>query len=93
MTYKKKLIEMALPLPEINDASAYGNSGDWTASQGYPPLVGPAAVATERAVLFASVVDDPSEHPEKWPTEAAQNAERERLFGIIRRMCSSGGRA
>jgi putative DNA methylase len=32
------------------------------------------------------VVDDPSEHPEKWPTEAAQNDERERLFDIIRRM-------
>jgi len=31
-------------------------------------------------------VDDPSEDTEKWPTEDAQNAERERLFGIIRRM-------
>ena len=38
------------------------------------------------AVLFASVVDDPSEHPERFPTEEAQNAERERLFDIIRRM-------
>ena len=41
---------------------------------------------TARAVLFASVVDDPSEHPDKFPTEEAQNAERERLFDIIRRM-------
>ena len=39
---------------------------------------------TARAVLFASVVDDPCEHPEMWPTEEAQNAERERLFDIIR---------
>jgi putative DNA methylase len=37
-------------------------------------------------VLFASVVDDPSSHPEKFPTEAAQERERERLFGIIRKM-------
>ena len=41
---------------------------------------------TARAVLFASVVDDPAAHPEMWPTEEAQNAERERLFDIIRRM-------
>src|SRR5262249_15811427 len=39
-----------------------------------------------RAVLFASVVDDPSEHPEQWSTEEKQNAERERLFGIVRRL-------
>ena len=37
-------------------------------------------------MLFASVVDDPSEHPEQWPTEDAQNTERERLFGILRQM-------
>jgi len=41
---------------------------------------------TARAVLFASVVDDPSEHPEKFKTEAAQDAERERLFVIVREM-------
>ena len=41
---------------------------------------------TARAVLFASVVDDPSSHPEKFPPEEAQAAERARLFGIIRRM-------
>jgi putative DNA methylase len=41
---------------------------------------------TARAVLFASVVDDPSAHPERFPTEEAQNLERERLFGILRRM-------
>ncbi|MCE7967899.1 MAG: DUF1156 domain-containing protein [Leptolyngbya sp. PLA3] len=41
---------------------------------------------TARAVLFASVVDDPSEHPDRFPTEDAQNAERERLFDILRSM-------
>ncbi|GIX27877.1 MAG: hypothetical protein KatS3mg123_1758 [Burkholderiales bacterium] len=30
------------------------------------------------------MVDDPSSHPEKFPTEEAQERERERLFGIIR---------
>ncbi len=41
---------------------------------------------TARAVLFASVVDDPSEHPSEWPTEEEQDTERERLFDIIRLM-------
>jgi len=34
-------------------------------------------------VLFASLVDDPSEHPEAFPTEQAQEQERERLFRLI----------
>lgn len=41
---------------------------------------------TARAVLFASVVDDPSSHPEKFTTEEAQNIERERLFDIVREL-------
>jgi len=34
-------------------------------------------------VLFASLVDDPSAHPDRFPTEEAQQAERLRLFAII----------
>ena len=37
-----------------------------------------------RAVLFSSVVDDPRPILKKFPTEEAQAAERERLFGIVR---------
>jgi putative DNA methylase len=36
-----------------------------------------------QAVLFAQLVDDPSAHPDKFPTEEAQTKERERLFKII----------
>ena len=39
-----------------------------------------------RAVVFASMVDDPSSYPDEFPTEAAQDAERQRLFGIIERL-------
>lgn len=39
-----------------------------------------------RAVLFAQLVDDPSSHPDRFPTEEAQRAERERLHGIIERL-------
>jgi len=53
-TQPKKLIEVALPLPEINDASAYDKM----------PGIGPHPKGIHhwwaRAVLFASVVDDPS---------------------------------
>ncbi|MEU3223565.1 DUF1156 domain-containing protein [Streptomyces sp. NPDC006976] len=43
-------------------------------------------LAAARAVLFAQLVDDPSSHPELFPTEEEQKKERERLHGIIRRL-------
>ncbi len=83
----KKLIEVALPLPEINDASAYDKRpGIGPHPKGIHHWWARLPLPTARAVLFASVVDDPSGHPEKWLTEEAQDAERERLFEIIRRM-------
>lgn len=84
-SYKKKLIEVALPLPEINDASAYDKMpGIGPHPKGIHQWWARLPLPTARAVLFASVVDDPESHPEKWPTEELQNAERERLFDIIR---------
>lgn len=86
-TYRKKLIEVALPLPEINDASAYDKMpGIGPHPKGIHHWWARLPLPTARAVLFASVVDDPSAHPERFPTEEAQNLERERLFGILRRM-------
>ena len=83
----EKLIEVALPLPEINDASAYDKMpGIGPHPKGIHHWWARLPLPTARAVLFASVVDDPSEHPEEFQTEEAQNAERERLFDIIRRM-------
>ncbi|MFN5753748.1 MAG: DUF1156 domain-containing protein, partial [Pseudanabaena sp.] len=43
-------------------------------------------LAACRAVLFASLVDDPSSLPDEFPTEDEQNIERLRLFGIIERL-------
>lgn len=86
-TRNKKLIEVALPLPEINDASAYDKMpGIGPHPKGIHQWWARLPLPTARAILFASVVDDPSSHPERWPTEDAQNSERERLFGVIRRM-------
>ena len=43
-------------------------------------------LATARAVIWSSLVDDPSSHPEQFPTEEAQRVERERLFVILRKL-------
>jgi putative DNA methylase len=84
---KKKLIEVALPLPEINDASAYDKMpGIGPHPKGIHHWWARLPLPTARAILFASVVDDPESHPEKWPTEEQQSQERERLFDILRRM-------
>ena len=40
-------------------------------------------LAAARAVIWSSLVDDPSSHPEKFPTEEDQSKERQRLFKIL----------
>jgi putative DNA methylase len=86
MTYRKKLIEVALPLDAINKASAKEKS----IRHGHPSTLhlwwARRPLAACRAVLFASLVDDPSEHPELFPTEEAQEQERERLFRLIEQL-------
>ena len=83
MTYKKKLIEVALPLDAINAESAREKS----IRHGHPSTLhlwwSRKPTATARAVIWASLVDDPSAHPELFPTEKAQEKERRRLFRIL----------
>jgi putative DNA methylase len=43
-------------------------------------------LAACRAVLFAQLVDDPSSHPERFPTEQEQDRERQRLFRLVERL-------
>src|SRR5438874_4881272 len=86
MTYRKKLIEVALPLKAINEASVREKS----IRHGHPSTLhlwwARRPLATCRAVLFASLVDDPSEHSEEFPTEQDQEQERERLFRLIEQL-------
>jgi len=84
----KKLIEVALPLPEINDGSAYDKMpGIGAHPKGIHQWWARLPLPTARAVLFASVVTDPLDDPAfRDKGEQEQDAERERLFGIIRRM-------
>lgn len=84
MTYKKKLIEVALPLEAINKASAYEKlPGIGPHPRGLHLWWARRPLTACRAVLFASLVDDPSALPEQFPTLEDQEHERERLFKII----------
>ena len=82
----KKLIEVALPLDAINAASVREKS----IRHGHPSTLhlwwARRPLAAARAVIFSQMVDDPSAHPDRFPTEKAQAQERERLFGIIREL-------
>ncbi|WP_240805165.1 DUF1156 domain-containing protein [Streptomyces sp. A1547] len=83
---RRKLIEVSLPLEDINAESAREKS----IRHGHPSTLhlwwARRPLAAARAVLFAQLVDDPSSHPELFPTEEDQKKERERLHGIIRRL-------
>ena len=84
--YKPKLIEVALPLEDINRESQRENY----IYRGNPSAIhlwwSRKPLAASRAVLFAQLVDDPSAHPDKFPTEELQKAERDRLHDIISRL-------
>lgn len=86
MPHRKKLIEVALPLEAINLESAREKS----IRHGHPSTLhlwwARRPLAACRAVLWASLVDDPSSWPDKFPTEVDQTRERQRLFNILGRI-------
>ena len=86
MRYRKKLIEVSLPLEAINAESAREKSirkGHISTLHLYwarRPL------ASCRAVLFAMLVDDPSSVPEEFSTEEEQTIERDRLHRLLEKL-------
>jgi putative DNA methylase len=83
-TYRKKLIEVALPLDEINAACKREKS----IRHGHPSTLhlwwARRPLAAARSVIFAQMVDDPSSIPGLSDEEIL--VERERLFEIIRKL-------
>lgn len=79
----KKLIEVALPLEKINAEAAREKS----IRHGHPSTLhlwwARRPLAAARAVIWSSLIDDPSSHPELFPTEEDQTKERQRLFKIL----------
>lgn len=89
----KKLIEVALPLDDINAACAYEKMpGIGAHPRGLHLWWARRPLASARAVIFAQMVNDPlwkfeMEGREPSPQEkAAATKKRERLFGIIRKL-------
>lgn len=83
---RKKLIETGIPLKTINEESAREKS----LRHGLPSTLhlywARRPLATTRSILFAQLVDDPSAHLDRFPTEKAQNTERKRLHLIMERL-------
>jgi len=84
----KKLIEVALPLDDINIASAREKS----IRHGHPSTLhlwwARRPLAAARAVIFAQMVNDPGYERSlgRGVNKEKARAERERLFGIIRKL-------
>jgi putative DNA methylase len=100
LVQKRKLIEVSIPLDEINKQSAREKS----IRHGHPSTLhlwwARRPLATARAVLFAQLVDDPSnfvddfreeasskgyEDPDAWADHRVKQ-ERQRLFDLLTRM-------
>ena len=83
---RKKLIEVAIPLDAINLASVREKA----IRQGHPSSLhlwwARRPLVAARAVIFAQMVDDPSANPDRFPTETAQEKERQRLFEIVKKL-------
>lgn len=82
--HKPKLIEVALPLAAVNAEAAREKS----IRHGHPSTLhlwwARRPLAAARAVIWASLVDDPSGDDSLSP--AKQEDERKRLFGILERL-------
>lgn len=83
---KRKLIETGIPLKAINEESAREKS----LRHGLPSTLhlywARRPLATTRSILFAQLVDDPSAHPDRFPTEEEQDKERARLHDLMKRL-------
>ena len=82
--YRKKLIEVAMPLEAINEACEKENKPAIRHPKRLQQYWARRPLASCRAVLFGQLVDDPSSWPDRFPAESEQDNERERLFQILR---------
>lgn len=83
MAYRKKLIEVALPLEPINTESLRRKQ---KAPKGYPTSFhkwwAQRPLAAARAVIFAQLVDDPSEYVEELLNDTSKRSSAEKAFRL-----------
>lgn len=83
---KRKLIEVGIPLKTINEEAVREKS----IRHGHPSTIhlwwARRPLAAARAVLFAQLVDDPSSHPERFPTDEDIAEERKRLHYLMEQL-------
>ena len=79
MTYRKKLIEVALPLHAINMACVEDKNRKTGHIRNIHKWFAPMPLPAWRAILFASLVDDPGENL----AEDEAREERKKLFKVI----------
>ena len=85
---RKKLIEVSIPLLPVNEEAQRRKQ---KAPKGWPTSFhkwwAQKPLSKARTVLFAQLVDDPSDLQELFPSEHEQDKERERLFALMLRLC------
>ena len=83
--YKKKLIEVAIPLEAINAEAIKEKNNSF--SKGHPRALHQYWARRPnvacRALLICQLLNDPSSDPETFRTEEKQEKERLRLFNLI----------
>jgi putative DNA methylase len=83
---RRKLIEVSLPLKVISEEAAR----DKSLRHGHPSTLhiwwARRPLAAARAVVFSQLVDDPSAHPERYPTEEDQQRRRDELHALIEKL-------
>ncbi|MGH8065571.1 MAG: DUF1156 domain-containing protein [Candidatus Entotheonellia bacterium] len=82
MTHRRKLIEVALPLEAINRACIEDKNRKTGHIRNLHKWFAPMPLPAWRAVLFASLIDDPGN---ELPDNEAER-ERHRLFQLIERL-------
>jgi putative DNA methylase len=92
-TYKKKLIEVAIPLEVINKHAEKEKDNPFI--KGHPRSLhqwwARRPNSTVRAILFAQMIDDPSCDKVSFSNADEQQKERIRIFSLIDRACGWGG--
>lgn len=88
-TYKKKLIEVAIPLKAINEEAAKEKSSPFLRNhtRSLHQWWARRPLTASRAILLSQLLDDPSSHPEMFRSEEEIAAERTRLFQLVEDVC------